>query len=112
MTLIFSQGNTFWIESFTVTRASIADQAERVSTHTLARSGILLGACATQDHDIAAAAVTGLVLVLRATDDSQLVIGEDISALETVFMNDSGAAAIVGETVLVFMRGRTGGSQP
>jgi len=112
MTLIFSVGNTFWIEAFTVTRASIANQAERVSTHTLSRSGVLLGACATQDHDIAASAVTGLNLVLRATDDSQLVIGEEITALESVFMNDSGAAAIVGETVLVLMRGRTGGSQP
>jgi len=106
MTLIFSIGNMFWIESFTVTRASIADQAERVSTHTLARQGQLLGACATMDHDIAATLVTGLNLVLRATDDSQLVIGEDIIAVESVFMNDSGAAAIVGETVLVFMRGK------
>jgi len=105
MTLIFSKGNIFWIESFTVTRASIADQAERVTTHTLERAGQLLGASVSMDHDIAASAVTGLCVVLRATDDSQLVIGEDITALESVFMNDSGAAAIVGETVLIFMRG-------
>jgi len=104
MTLVYD-GTNFWIESFTVTRASIADNAERVSTHTLERSGFLLGAAATQDHDIAATAVAGLVLVLRATDDSQLVIGERITALESVFMNESGAAAIVGETVIVFMRG-------
>jgi len=105
MTLVYSLGNTFWIESFTVTRASIADQAERVTAHTLEKSGQLIGACATMDHDIAATLVTGLNLVLRTTDDSQLVIGEKITALESVFMNDSGAAAIVGETVLVFMRG-------
>jgi len=105
MALIFGQGNSFWIESFIVTRASIADQAERVTIHTLERSGKFLGAAATMDHDIAASAVTGLQLVLRSTDDSQLVIGEDITALESVFMNDSGAAAIVGETVLIFMRG-------
>jgi len=105
MTLIFSRGNIFWIESFTVTRASIANQAERVTTHTLERAGQFLGAVATPDHDIAASLVTGLHLVIRAADDSQLVIGENITSLETVFMNDSGAAAIVGETVLVFMRG-------
>jgi len=105
LTLIFSKGNIFWIESFTVTRASINNNAERVTTHTLERAGQLLGACATQDHDIAASAASGLTLVLRATDDSQLVIGEDITALESVFMNDSGSAAIVGETVLIFMRG-------
>jgi len=103
LTLI-AQGNGWWIESFTVTRASIANQAERVSTHTLDRAGVLIGASATQDHDIAASAITGLCLVLRATDDSQLVIGENITALETVFMNDSGAAAIVGETVMIIMR--------
>jgi len=101
---IVAQGSNWWIESFTVTRASIADQAERVSTHTLGRAGVLLAASATQDHDIAPTAVTGLCLVLRATDDTQLVIGENITALESVFMNDSGAAAIVGETVLIILR--------
>jgi len=103
--IIFNIGNSFWIEVFTVTRASIADQAERVTTHTLEKSGQFLSACATPDHDIAASAVTGLELVVRASDDSQLIIGESITALESVFMNDSGAAAIVGEIVIVFMRG-------
>ena len=101
---LVAQGSGWWIESFTVTRASINDQAERVTTHTLERPGILIGASATQDHDIAPTAVTGLCLVLRATDDSQLVIGELITALESVFMNDSGGAAIVGETIMVIMR--------
>lgn len=105
MTLIYSVGNIFWIESFTVPRASIGNQAERVTAHTLERSGQLLGAVATPDHDIAASAVTGLELVVRSLDDSELVIGESITGIETVFMNDSGAAAIVGETVIVFMRG-------
>jgi len=105
MTLIYSLGNIFWIESFTVTRAAIADQAERVTTHTLERAGQLLGASVSMDHDIAPADVTGLCVVLRATDDSQLVIGESITALESVFMNDSGGARTVGETVLIFMRG-------
>ncbi len=101
---IVAQGNNWWIESFTVTRASIADQAERVTTHTLERSGVFLGGSVSQDHDIAANLVTGLCVVMRATDDSQLVIGENITALESVFMNDSGGAAIVGEIVLVIMR--------
>ena len=102
--VLIAQGAGWWIESFTVTRASINNAAERVSTHTLTRAGVLIGASATQDHDIAASAVTGLCLVLRSTDDSQLVIGEKITALESVFMNDSGSAAIVGETILIFMR--------
>jgi len=101
---IVAQGTGWHIESFTVTRASIADQAERVSTHTLDKAGIFIGGSATMDHDLAASAVSGLSLVLRATDDSQLVIGEDITALESVFMNDSGGAAIVGQTVMIWVR--------
>jgi len=102
--VLVAQGSGWHIESFTVTRASIADQAERVSTHTLNRPGVLIGAGATMDHDIAASAVTGLCLVIRSTDDTQLVIGENITAIETVFMNDSGAAAIVGEIVYILIR--------
>jgi len=107
MTLI-AQGNNWWIESFTVTRNDILANAERVTVHTLERAGVFLGACATMDHDIAPNAVTGLSLVVRNTDDSQLVIGQDLTALESVFMNDSAATRVVGEIVLVFMRGRGG----
>jgi len=105
MTLIYQLGNTFWIESFSVTRASIANQAERVTTHTLERSGRVMGVSVSMDHDLEANLVTGLSLVLRATDNTQIVIGEQVTALESVFMNDSGAAVIVGENILVFMRG-------
>ena len=101
---IVAQGTGWHIESFIVTRASIADQAERVSTHTLERPGNLLGGSATMDHDLTASNVTGLSLVLRSTDDSQLVIGESITALESVFMNDSGGARIVGQTVMIWIR--------
>lgn len=101
---IVAQGTGWHIESFHVNRASIADQAERVTTHTLQRPGVFIGGSATMDHDLAASAVTGLSLVLRETDDSNLIIGEDVTAVESVFMNDSGAAAVVGEVVVVFIR--------
>jgi len=103
MTLV-AQGNNWWIESFAVARAVISNQAERVTTHTLERAGVLIGASATQMHDIAVADVTGLCLVLRATDDTDLVIGENITALESVFMNDTGNSRNVGEFVMVVMR--------
>jgi len=102
--VLVAQGSNWWIESFTVARANIANQAERVTAHTLSRGGVLLAASATMDHDIAASLVTGLCLVVRSLDDSALVIGETISGIETVFMNDSGAGAIVGETVMVILR--------
>lgn len=102
--VIVTQGTGWHIESFVVSRASIADQAERTTTHILERPGVFLGGSATMDHDLAASAVTGLSLVLRANDDSQLAIGEDVIAIESTFMNDSGAAAVVGEIVVVFIR--------
>jgi len=101
---LVAQGNNWWIESFHVTRASIADQAERSTTHTLERAGIFLSGSATMDHDITPASVTGLCIVLRASDNSELVIGENMSSLESVVMNDSGSALVVGETVLVLLR--------
>jgi len=101
---VVAQGNNWWIESFHVTRASIADQAERATTHTLERSGVLIGGSATMDHDITPASITGLSLVLRETDSTELVIGANISALQSVFMNDSGGAKTVGETVLILLR--------
>jgi len=83
--VLVAQGTGWHIETFIVTRANISNQAERVSTHTLERPGVFLGGSATMDHDLGASAVTGLSLVLRSTDDSQLVIGEDVTALESVF---------------------------
>jgi len=101
---IVAQGANWWIESFTVTRASILSNSERETTHTLERPGVFLGGSATMDHDIAANSVTGLNLVLRNTDNSQLVIGSNITAVESVFMNDGASARIVGEIVLIFLR--------
>jgi len=106
--VLICQGVNWWIESFHVARASIADQAERSTTHTLERAGIFLGGSATLDHDITPASVTGLSMVLRASDNSELVIGESVISVESVVMNDSGSALVVGENVLVFMRGRGG----
>jgi len=101
---VVAQGNNWWIESFHVARASIADQAERSTTHTLERAGVFLSGSATMDHDIVASAVSGLSLVLRASDNSELVIGENMSSLESVFMNDSGGSKTAGETVFVLLR--------
>jgi len=101
---VVAQGNNWWIESFHVARGAIADQAERITNHTLERPGVLIGGSATMDHDIVATAVTGLSLVLRETDSSELVIGANVTALQSVFMNDSGGSKTVGETVLILLR--------
>jgi len=101
---IFAQGNNWWIESFTVARAAIADQTERSTTHTLERAGVFIGGSATMDHDIVASAVSGMSLVLRSSDNTELVLGENITTIESVFMNDSGGSKTAGEIVLVLLR--------
>jgi len=101
---VVAQGNQWWIESFHVARANIASQAERVTVHTLERPGVLIGGSATLDHDIAPNVVSGMSLVLRNTDDSELVLGSNITALESVVMNDSGGGLTTGETVLILLR--------
>lgn len=101
---IVAQGNNWWIESFVVPRASIAANAERITDHTLERAGVFLGGNASEDHNIDPILVIGLDLALRNTDDSQLLIGQNITAVRSAFSNDGGAAKIVGEMILVFMR--------
>jgi len=102
--VIVAQGTGWWIESFIVPRASIDSNLERTTIHTLERPGVFIGGSVTPDHDIDPNLVIGLHVVLRRTNDAQLTYGLKISALESVFMNDGGAAKIVGEMVLVFLR--------
>jgi len=101
---IVAQGIGWWIESFDVARASIASNGERTTNHTLERAGVFIGGCATEDHDIDSNLVIGLDLALRNTDTTQLVIGQNLTEIQSVFFNDGGAAKIVGEHVLVFLR--------
>jgi len=103
MTLI-AQGNNWWIESFTVARASIATVTIRETTHPLERAGVFLGANATMDHDLAIGEANAINLCIRNTNDSELTIGQNITALESVVSNAEGGARIVGEHVLIFMR--------
>jgi len=101
---ITMQGNGWHVETFDVTRGSIDNQVARVSPHTLDRPGVFVGGSATMDHDLAVGATAGISVAIRATDDTQLAIGEDITAFETVIFNDSGLTAIVGAKVMVFIR--------
>jgi len=101
---IIAQGNNWWIESFIVTLASVADTANRITTHTLERSGVYLGHTLTVLNTAITTAQAGLNGFARNTDNSQLQIGQNITALETLVLNDSGGAASMGETLLVFLR--------
>jgi len=101
---VVAQGTQWWIETFHVARASIADQAERVNAHTLERPGVYLGGSATMSYDLSASLVGGLAITMRNTDNSALVRGQNISAFESVISNDTGASASVGNIVFIILR--------
>jgi len=102
LTLIFSLGNIFWIESFDVARATVATTNSRITTHTLERQGQLLGIVATMDLDVVDGAQSVMV---RNVDNTVLSIGDSIANFETVLANDAGEDSEMGAHVVVFMRG-------
>jgi len=101
--VVVAQGNNWWIESFTVTRLSVANGAQQGTTHTLERSGVFLGGSTTLDH-AAAATVGSVSTALRNTDNTQLSIGENLTAIQSIMSNDSGGALTIGVIVIVFLR--------
>jgi len=102
--VIVAQGNGWWIESFVVTPAAVADQAARTTTHTLERAGVYLGSTTSIDHTTSAPSSAGLTMIVRATGGEQLTIGQNIEALNSLILNDSGASSVIGETIMVFLR--------
>jgi len=101
---IIAQGNGWWIESFVVVLASVADAANRATDHTLERSGVYLGHTLTCQNSAVTTAQAGLTYFARNTDNSQLIIGQNITAVRTLVLNDSGGATNMGETLMVFLR--------
>jgi len=104
---VIAQGNQWWIETFVVARAAIANQAVRDTTHTLGRSGAFLAGGATLDSNIAAADSTGILLSMRKAGGAALVVGDEMITFETRVGNDSGSSSTVGEFAWVLLRKRT-----
>jgi len=107
MVLIYSVGNLFWIETFTVPRTSVADSTVLVTAHTLERGGIFLGGTITLDHAVTNNA-GACSAAIRNSDDSVLAIGQDLTAFESSLASDSGSAVVMGAQITIFMRGNTG----
>jgi len=106
--MIIAQGANWWIEAFNVPIAAIADQASRVTVHTLTKGGTFLGCCVMINHTTAVSTSSGLMAFARHINNDQLVTGDDLTTFETVAMNDSTTTVSIGEMILVIMRGRGG----
>lgn len=101
--VVVAQGHGWWIESFSITRVSVAAGAQLVTTHTLERPGVFVAGSATLDHN--EGATVGLVTAaMRDVDNTQLFPGENVVAIETILSNGSGGALAVGLDLLVIIR--------
>jgi len=100
---VVAQGNNWWIESFDVPRATVLSATVRQTALTLERVGVFLGGSATFDLDLAVNDAN-ITLAIRNSDDTVLVIGQDLSAFECVMINNEGANRTCGAHVIIFMR--------
>ena len=104
MTLVL-QGNGWYMETFVVVMAAVADQAARVTPHTLERPGIYIGHSITQQDNASPANTTGLANpIARNISNNQLLVGQKLQNFETVVRNDSGMSVDMGETCIMFLR--------
>jgi len=105
MTIIFTMGDTFYIEAFFTTRVSVPAGTTTTIVLTLEKPGTLLGAIATPDMTTIAAD-TGLCgAILAGGGSSSLTFGEEIAQVQLrLFNGDAGAQIIGGYTVLLMRR--------
>ena len=101
MTIIFSQGGNFWIESHELLRATVVDGAARTLTSFLDRPGTFLGGSATADANNSD---LGNAIILRDTDGTQIQIGQSILGFQATVTNSAGGDREVGIKVIMFMR--------
>lgn len=104
MTIIFQNGNEFWIESFTVARATIT-QEEVDTDFTLERAGFFLGASLTLDHDLGFASADDVAGSIEDLDNSQLLYAQRMSQIRVHLSNASSSGRIFGANLIVYMRG-------
>jgi len=111
MTIIFSQGNNFWIESLIipVTLVNSAGGTSQSAVITLEKPGDVLGLSTTasdsdQNDNVQA---IGLVILLDQGSDN-IVFGENITGVRIRLVKQAGTDGNITMSfhVLLFMRGR------
>jgi len=103
LTLIFQLGNNFWIEVFTIARATINNTTTE-TVLTLERAGQFLGMGAVIDTvQGTASGLRNINVVVSNNDFSQLTRGQDLPSF-TVQLGNTGNFAL-GAHICVLMRG-------
>jgi len=105
MVIIFSQGDTFWIESFEFARDFIDAGQIETKVFTLEKAGTYLGGGATIDSQNADAATQrNLSATMKNTGNTHLTVGDQITAFHIQLGNENGGGVTFGAYVFVFMR--------
>jgi len=103
MTLIFGDSH-FWIETFTLPRASLAGTTREDTNFTLTRAGHYLFACTSVDADLIPGNIDDVFAIAINTDDSELVPGQLLTEIRLSKFNSAGVARVFGGRLLVIMR--------
>jgi len=105
MVIIFSQGDSFWIESFEFARDFVDAGIIETKTFTLSKAGTYLGGSATIDSQNADAATQqNLSATMKTTGNTHLTLGDNITAFNIQLGNNNGGGVTFGAYVFVFMR--------
>jgi len=106
MVIIFQKGNEFWIESIIIDRINVVGGGETNFDRNLQRAGTFLCCSVAIDAGtMNSTRMAGLASHIKQTDDSELVAGDEISAIRIRQGNDDAGGLTFGTKVMVFMRG-------
>jgi len=104
MTIIFQDGNRFWIEHHTVVHTNIADATSSVLNFNFDRAGTVIGLSLAPSNSLSALPVN---ISLRTAANGIITLPlANQTALQSRFRNNSGGAASTTNHILVYMRGR------
>jgi len=101
---IIAQGLGWHIESFIELRVNINNNAIRETTHTLERPGAFLGYNCKVDHDEGLGDSPELAIKLTQDDNSQLLLGDNITTFKSTVLNGSTNIDALGAMILMFIR--------
>jgi len=109
MTIVFSLGDTFWIDTIEIAAVDIAAAASLITNVDVVKGGILLGYIVSGFGSISA----HFGAFIRHRDNSVLVIGERVennaaNGIEIVRQNNAGGNQDVGAQVIVLLKRPTG----
>jgi len=106
LTIIFELGNEFWIEVFETVATAVTAGGNDVQDFTLTKAGFFLGVSASMNINANTAPnIAPMAHEIANVDDSNLSIGQAITAIRTRTVNDGLASRTIKLSIILLMRG-------